>query len=211
MVVVEADARRLVAFIHSLKKFSLEPPEVPFQHMGATITDAILQAGVRYDTVVRPRVRRLRARYPELRTTSAFLRLLEAEGPAEIIEWTHPEKLQRILRVAHFFAKEGIETEGDLARWLAMENNCDRLKELRGIGNKTSDYFKILAGMSTTAIDRRLIEFLGRAGIEASVCDYDRAHKIISRAAEIMRVDLATLDHSLWRYVARNSAKEGCQ
>ena len=45
-------------------------------HMGATITDTILQAGVKYATVVVPRVKNILEKYPEAKTTSDFYRLL---------------------------------------------------------------------------------------------------------------------------------------
>jgi hypothetical protein len=40
-----------------------------------------------------------------------------------------------------------------------------KLLSIKGIGPKTVDYFKILVGVSTAAIDRHLLNFLKLAGL----------------------------------------------
>ena len=136
--------------------------------MGATITDAILQAAVKWKTVVKPRIEKLLT-YSEAKTTTGFHNLISKIPIKHLIDWNGDEKPNRILNVVEFFLKEGIETEEDLKNWLLKDANIPRLKQLRGIGNKTTDYFKILAGISTSAVDRHLIEFLKRAGIEIDI------------------------------------------
>lgn len=42
-------ATTLAAYVRSLDDFQIKQVEEPYNHMGATITDAILQAGIRYD------------------------------------------------------------------------------------------------------------------------------------------------------------------
>jgi hypothetical protein len=37
---------------------------LPYGHMGATLTDAVLQSGISYETVVLPRVERILRDYP---------------------------------------------------------------------------------------------------------------------------------------------------
>jgi hypothetical protein len=70
-----------------------------YDHMGATISDAILQAGVKYDSVVRPRVREIREKYPTARTTSAFLKVLLEVGPKEVLRWKEERKPEIVLRL----------------------------------------------------------------------------------------------------------------
>ena len=86
--------------------------------MGATITDAVLQAGLRYEIVVWPRVQHVMEADPEAATTSGFLAVLRERGGEEVVQWTHPEKLGRMEAVAELFAAQGVETEIDLRRWL---------------------------------------------------------------------------------------------
>ena len=52
--------------------------------MGATITDAVLQAGLRYETVVWPRVQHVMT-IPEAATTSGFLAVLRERGGEEVV------------------------------------------------------------------------------------------------------------------------------
>lgn len=196
---VEFNIKLLIKYIKSLQDFKLVKPNIPYNHMGATITDAILQAGITYETVVRPRVQKL-LDYSEAKKTTGFLKLLERIGVKELLEWSHPEKPNRILGVTRFFVEEGIETETDLKNWLKNEENISRLKKLRGIGNKTADYIKNLSGISTSAVDRHIIDFLNKAGIEIGIDNYEEAKEIINKSAEQMGVNKSVLDHSIWKH-----------
>ncbi len=200
----------LVKYSKSLKDFNIVKPEIPYNHMGATITDAMLQAGTTWETVVKPRIKNLLS-YPEARTTTGFLSLLEREGIKRLLRWDDDEKPHRILKVACFFETEKIETETDLKTWLKNDDNILKLKKLRGIGNKTADYFKILVGISTSAIDRHLIEFLKQAGNNISINNYRELQKIINKAAEKMKIDKSTLDHSIWKYMSTKKNKRLCK
>jgi endonuclease III len=202
----------LIKYIKSLKDFNIVKPDipVPYNHMGATITDAMLQAGTTWDTVVKPRIKKL-LNYSEAKTTTGFLKLLEREGIKRLLSWDDDEKPTRILKVVCFFETEKIETETDLKTWLENDDNIEKLKKLRGIGNKTADYFKILVGISTSAIDRHLIEFLKQAGIDISINNYWEAQKIINKAAEKMEIDKSLLDHSIWKYMSIKKNKRLCK
>lgn len=169
----ESPAERLAGFIRSLDGFAIpDVRDVPYGHMGATITDAILQAGLNYEHVVWPRVERVRHTVPAT-TTSGFIEACEQRGAGEVIGWSHETKLTRIAALAGFLAGQGIETEVDLRRWL-----CDadaqtsgerraRLLALPGIGPKTVDYLAILSGdTSAVAPDVHQLRFLRLAGIE---------------------------------------------
>jgi hypothetical protein len=212
------EARLLAEFVAALDDFEMvEDLAVPYNHMGATITDAVLQAGLRYETTVWPRVQHVMT-ILEAATTSGFLRVLRERGGEEVVRWTHPEKLGRMEAVAELFVAEGIETEADLRRWLCGEPGADdgargdadaacranvaKLAAVRGMGPKTIDYFKILCGeQDTAAIDVHLTRFLERAGVR--VRDYDHARDVIAEAAGLLGVSAARLDHSIWTYMSR--------
>ncbi len=76
---------------------------------------------------------------------------------------------------------------------------------IKGIGSKTIDYFKILTGIQTYAIDRRLLDFLKQAGIEVS--SYDEAKAAINLTADTMGIQRAYLDHS----ISEDIGKQGPQ
>ena len=220
------DAERVAAFVRSLDDFVfVEDLALPYNHMGATITDAVLQAGLRYETTVWPRVQHV-LRIPEAATTSGFLAALRERGGEEVVHWTHAEKLGRMQAVAELFIAEGIETEAELRQWLcgdvalndagkdeagavedvavvgACRANAAKLAAIHGIGPKTIDYFKILCGeQDTAAVDIHLTRFLERAGV--SVRGYDHARDVVAQAADLLRVSTARLDHSIWTYMSK--------
>ena len=66
-------AEKLAAFVQGLPDFEFHAIDFGYNgHMGAIIIDGILQSGISYDTVVRPRVEKIRADFPS-QTTSEFL------------------------------------------------------------------------------------------------------------------------------------------
>lgn len=205
---VAEKAAALVDHIRSLNDFVIVDTidYADYNHMGATITDAMLQAGVKWESVVQPRIKHLLHRFPEVRTTSGFLRVLGEVGHRELLKWKHQEKPTRVLGVARFFRDEGIEAEKDLRRWLEQPGNVAKLKEQRGIGDKTVDYFKMLVGIPTNAVDRHLLGFLCEANIEIEGRDeahrYDEAHRVIDKAADLAGVNRRLFDHSIWKHMS---------
>lgn len=207
---IEEDIKLFIRYIDNLSDFKIVRPEisVPYQHMGATITDAMLQAGTTWKTVVKPRILKLMREYPEAKTTKEFLDLLKRKDIKTLLDWKDSDKPDRVLKVANFFHDERIETEADLKIWLENDLNTTKLKKFRGIGNKTADYYKILSGISTSAIDRHLIDFLKKAGIAIDINEYPRAREIINKAAEQKSIDKSLLDHSIWKYMSEKKDKK---
>jgi hypothetical protein len=202
-------ARTLADYVRSLDGFVLvNYTDSNYGHMGATIADAILQAGAKYDAVVRPRIRRIRELYPEATTTSAFWRLLGEEGPKTVLSWRDDEKPYRVVELTKFFLGEGIETEEQLREWMESESNRPRLLRLSGVGPKTVDYIKILVGLQTTAVDRHVHALLTEAGVETS--SYEEAREVVNLAAYLLRIESALFDHSIWQFMShRGSSKSG--
>ena len=174
--------------------------------MGASIADASLQAGVKYDSVVAPRVQAIRSRYPQVTTTSQFIDLADQVALADILNWKHPEKLRRARSALSFFQSEGIETESDLYAWIDVTENRSRLMSLRGIGPKTFDYYRMIAGHATVAVDRHLFAFLARAGVDCT--DYSVAHRLLTDTATLLGRSASSLDYSIWKF---QSDQVGCR
>ncbi|WP_437826291.1 hypothetical protein [Sorangium sp. So ce1153] len=198
---LDARSRALAAFaerIPGLLSVSLD--QEVHAHMGATISEAILQAGISYETVVKPRVERLRARHPEAATTTAFLDLLRRIEPTRLLDFRGRKPLL-VHRTAELLRDGEVETELDLRSWLESNENQERLRRLGGIGDKTIDYFKMLCGARTCAIDVHVLRFIASAGVE--VTGYADAKAIIGRTADLLSVDPATLDGCIWEYMKR--------
>lgn len=196
--------RKITRFIIT-KKLDLSAirtiKQQPYYHMPATITDAILQAGMNYKRVVWPRVLRLLAEYSDYRTTCDFLILMQVIPLQELINWKHPVKINRIEKLTWFLYNNGIETERDLAKWLKIKNNYEKLKELNGIGNKTIDYLKILSGTESFAIDRHLFKFLELVGIPKY--SYEETKLIYEKTAKSLNITAYELDKLIWSYFAK--------
>lgn len=203
-----ADSEKLAQYVRSLPEFVIYTTiDGNYNHIGATVADAVLQANMRYATHVKPRVNRILATYPEARTTTAVLRLLEGIRATEFLSWRGEDRAERFCRVLGLFASENIETEAELSTWLLDNTNLPKLRSIKGIGPKTVDYFKILVGVSTSAIDRHLLNFLGLAGL--TPCGYNEAQAIVNATADILSVDRAYFDHSIWQFMSRRSAQAG--
>lgn len=194
-------SNRLMNFIESLTDFNLQISKT-HEHMAATIIDGILQAGIKYNSVVKPRIAHIKLNYPNLSVTSQFQKAIVNNELEIIAQWTNYIKLNRIKAVTNLFFQENIETESELGEWLNNKKNISNFKQLNGIADKTADYFQILAGNHAVAIDRHLIGFLNCAGIEISIKEYQRAHTIISNTAQLLNLNPEVLDYSIWAYMS---------
>lgn len=202
----EYEVNILVSFIYSLQDFYIPKQEImPYFHMGATICDSILQAGIRYDTVVKPRIKILLKKYPTANTTSAFWKLINKTDLKILINWRHPEKLRRIKELTNFFLTKGIETEQELSKWIQKKENCCALLQIRGIGPKTVDYIKILVGIPSVAIDRHIKNFLQLAGIKKQ--KYEEIKSICEATANILKISPRSLDYAIWNYMSNRASK----
>ena len=202
-----SDPERLAQYVRSLPGFEFyESIDDDYDHIGATVADAVLQANMRYKTHVKPRINRILAQYSNIRTTtSAVLHVLKSIPATEFLSWRGEDRAQRFSQVLDLFAAEGIESEADLKAWLAQESrNLPKLRSIKGIGPKTIDYFKILVDVSTSAIDRHLLAFLGLAGL--APCGYLKAQTIINETADILSVDRSYFDHSIWQFIRKRAA-----
>jgi|SRR3990172_353768 len=199
---IEDNAEKLVKFIGGLSDFSIITEiDGNYQHLGATIADAVLQANMRYETHVRPRINRIRRSFPSAATMSGLKSTLAEKTTTKFLDWRGMDRAKRFDDIVDLFSYESIETEDELRNWLMNEKNLVKLAMVKGIGPKTIDYFKILTGIQTAAIDRRLLDFLKQADIKVS--SYDEAKAIINLAADIMGVERAYFDHSIWEYVGK--------
>ena len=137
-----ANALRLKEYIDTIDNFDFIEPEVcPYRdHIGALFTDAILQAGVNYRSVVRPRVESVLMRFPEADTVTAFSKVLNRYGVREVLHWNNTAKIHRMEDLVSFCSFHSIDTAEDLTYFLNSELGEEQLKEINGIGNKTCEY-----------------------------------------------------------------------
>lgn len=197
-------AEKLIQYIYKTEhNFVPVTQRTPYNHMGATIVDSILQAGLNYKTVVYPRVKKLILSYPDYKTTCDFLILIQTIPLTNLINWTNEVKINRIKELSWFLYNNSIETEANLAIWLEDYKNKQRLKQINGIGNKTIDYLTMLSGKPAIAIDRHLFKYLEYAGVV--VKSYEEANKIYSYVAKQLDMTFYELDKKIWTYMSNLS------
>ena len=204
------EIKKLILLINKLEKSSDSKLYKSFDevyshknNMGAIIVDGILQAGINYDKVVKPRVEKIK-KIKKAKTTKGFYSLYRKQELEKLIDF-RGRKIDTIKSLVNLFIKERIDNPKELKKWLENDKNLEKLITINGIGEKTIDYFKILAGIQTVAIDRHLINFLEKANIKIGNDDYEKAHEIISLTADKMKVDRALLDYSIWRHMSDKS------
>ena len=196
-------AQKLADFIKT-KKFEPVTQRTPYYHMGATITDSVLQAGLNYRHVVYPRVLKLLTKFPNYKTTCDFIILFQTIPLSELIKWNNEKKLKLIQNISWLFFNNGIENESQLAIWLTEGKNRQQLIDLNGVGPKTIDYLKMLSGNQSIAIDRHLFSFLRLAGILTN--SYREASILYRRAAELLHMNEFELDKKIWIYMSEIKA-----
>ncbi len=194
------DAEILASYVRSLSDFTFVAAMDRYNHMGAIVADAVLQANNRYNATVKPRVDQILAQYPKACTTSSILDALQSTTATEFLDWKGIDRAERFYQVIKLFKSEGVEAEADLQEWLSQDSNLPKLRAINGIGPKTVDYFKILVGISTSAIDRHLKSFLGMAGLKLRTYEYEQS--VINATADILGKDRACFDHSIWQYMS---------
>lgn len=212
---VEERAHRLATFIKSLPDFRVyEQSEIDtYDHIGAAIADAVLQARRDYYSVVAPRTERILRKWPEAKTVSAMLECLKSVSPSDFLAWTdNPSstnylagRVRRFVEVLRLLSNSGVETVGDLKKWLTVEGHSAKLSAIYGVGPKTTEYIKILVGFRTAAPDTRLREFLAQAGIPSAGDRIDR--EIINWTADLLSIPRSCFDHSIWQYVGARGKK----
>lgn len=194
-------AEKLIQYIYKTEHNFVPVTQItPYNHMGATIVDSILQAGLNYKTVVYPRVKKLLLFYPDYKTTCDFLILIQTIPLTNLINWTNEVKINRIKELSWFLYNNSIETEANLAIWLEDNENKQKLKQIKGIGNKTVDYLTMLSGKPAIAIDRHLFKYLEYAGVV--VKSYEEANKIYSYVANQLNMTFYELDKKIWTYMS---------
>lgn len=172
-----------------------------YNHMGALLTDVILQAGLNYKTVVLPRVEYVLKEYPEASTLLKFDEIIQREGLNNMLKWNHPVKLNRMQNLISVLKKSQINECYDLKKFLSQSSNQSKILELKGIGPKTLDYLLKLLDFDVVPVDRHISSFVAMAQIEVS--DYYKTKRIVEFAADFLKIPRLTLDYSIWNYMSR--------
>jgi hypothetical protein len=177
--------------------FEEKSPRVTCEHLGAVLADSVLQAGLNYTTVVRPRVLSILQDHPDRYTISSLASLIQEGETGAFLNWRHHEKLSRFEALVIFLQKWGVEDVRDLRLGLASDEFCDAIQTINGIGPKTVDYMACLVGIDSIAVDRHVRTFAKTVGVEND--DYYFLRQSFCCAADLLSLPRREFDAWLWR------------
>lgn len=201
------EARELVDYIKRLESFNtiIVSNKPTYSHIGGLFTDIVLQSGLNYKNVVKPRVLHVIKNYPEAKTVNGFAKAINIKGINHIINWNHPVKIKRILDLISFSQVHSINTCKDLSIFLKANNSRLSFLSINGFGPKTLDYTLKLLSFDTVAIDRHITLFVNQAGL--NIKDYYSLKNIVEYAADFMNISRSSLDFSIWKYMSTGQNK----
>lgn len=177
-----------------------------YQHMGAVLADSVLQAGLNYAKVVKPRIATILRTFPHATTMKILIGVIEQEGSPKFLQWEHREKVSRFDNLVEFMAEAEIDSTSELCTALLDKDFRVDIQNLRGIGPKTVDYMACLVGVDCIAVDRHIRGFAELAGLEDDSYDYLR--DVFSFAADLLSIPRREFDASIWRYQSEQTTRQ---
>jgi hypothetical protein len=177
-----------------------------YHHMGAVLADSVLQAGLNYAKVVKPRIASILRSFPHAISIDILIGVIEQEGSPKFLQWEHREKVSRFDDLIAFMADAQIQSTCDLGKALRDESFRVDIRRVRGIGPKTVDYMACLVGVDCIAVDRHIRGFAEIAGLEDDSYDYLR--EVFSFAADLLAISRREFDASIWRYQSEKNTRQ---
>lgn len=195
-------ARSLVDYIKSQEGFKFYEFKKThgYNHIGALFTDIILQAGLNYKTVVKPRVERILLEFPEAYNLKNLIQVIEDNKIEQVINWHHSIKLNRFNNLIEFCLIYKINSCNDLKCFLSSKQNHKLFTAVNGLGPKTLDYTMKLLDFDTVAVDRHIISFVKLAGIDP--VNYNHTKKVVEFAADLLNISRSSLDATIWHHMS---------
>jgi hypothetical protein len=177
-----------------------------YHHMGAVLADSVLQAGLNYTKVVKPRIASILETFPHASTVNALIAVIETEGSPRFLRWVHGEKISRFDSLIAFVAEAEIESTSELGEALRDDSFRSHIQRVRGVGPKTVDYMACLVGVDCIAVDRHIRGFAELAGLRDKSYNYLR--DVFSFAADLLSVSRREFDASIWHYQSAKTARQ---
>lgn len=198
------DLIKTIVYLHflrpSVRKIESRPQ---FKHLGVLLADVSLQAGLSYESVVVPRLKRILRDYPDSGCLDTLRTTLEAVGAEDYLNMRNRRKAGVLNALVVLLSARNIRCVGDLASSYNDSTFHDELSAIPGIGPKSKDYLFLLAGCATAPIDRHMLRVLS----SADVCtkDYAYASRLLREAMLLLHEDPRRFEYEVWS-LARDCA-----
>jgi hypothetical protein len=174
--------------------------------MGAVLADSVLQAGLNYEKVVKPRIASILETFPHASTVNTLIEVIEIEGSPKFLRWEHSEKIARFDSLVTFVAEARIKNTCELGEALRDDRFRSDIQRVRGVGPKTVDYMACLVGVDCIAVDRHVRGFAEFVGLQGGSYDYLR--DVFSFAADLLSISRREFDSSIWYYQTLKSDRQ---
>ena len=205
---ITSKARQLANYIAQMNPdffIEIQPGEMQYNHVGALLTDVILQAGLNYTSIVKPRVKRVLLNYPEAYTTERFEKVVFQDGLENVIHWRHSVKINRMFELLNFLKRNNLNDCAEIKSFLLSKQNQLSLLDVHGVGYKTLDYLLKLLGFDNVAVDRHIYSFVEMANI--GIVDYHYTKRVVEYAADFLEIRRTSLDYSIWYFMSQKDKK----
>lgn len=179
---------------------------VTYNHLGAVLADAILQAGLNYTTVVLPRINNILQNHSDATSSSALLDIVINNKTSSFLQWSHPEKILRFNNLVHCIDHYKINDINTLKIRLEQNQFQSCLLNIHGIGPKTVDYMGCLIGVESIAVDRHIRTFAKLVDIHEN--DYNYLKKIFCFAADLLSISRRDFDAWVWQKMSTPNSKQ---
>lgn len=209
------DARKLADYIINLPEVNQNyqsANQFSYYHIGALFTDVVLQAGLNYNSVVKPRIQKVLIYYPEDYTVAKFQVVINREGLGNIINWKDSVKLDRFERLLQFAVSNNIDSCSDLKLFFCGKDSYHHFLSINGFGPKSLDYLLKLLNIDSVAVDRHIYSFVKMAAVD--VKGYQQTKKVVEYAADFLNISRSAMDQMIWNYMSEKkfvSSKNNCQ
>ncbi|MCO6051520.1 hypothetical protein NGM99_17180 [Mesorhizobium sp. RP14(2022)] len=175
-------------------------------HLGAVVADAVLQAGLNYSSVVRPRINRIMAEYPDADNVNVLIDIVHSGMASEFLNWKHHVKTNRFEKLVITLRDADIKNVTILRDGLHCERFCQNLLSIKGVGPKTVDYMACLIGIDSIAVDRHVRNFAKQAGIESR--DYNFLKTVSCLAADLLAIRRRDFDAWIWAHQSKQGVSQ---
>ncbi|MRI56588.1 hypothetical protein D8770_21890 [Methylobacterium sp. DB1607] len=201
-------AARAIANLAAAEGVSAYPAKMrrSYFHLGAVVADAVLQAGLNYSSVVRPRINRIMSEYPDADTVDVLIDIVHSGMVPQFLNWKHHIKTTRFEKLVITLRDADIKNVTILRDGLNCDKFCQNLLNIKGVGPKTVDYMACLIGIDSIAVDRHIRSFAKQAGVESR--DYNYLKTVSCLAADLLSMRRRDFDAWIW---ARQSKQNTSQ
>lgn len=175
-------------------------------HLGAVVADAVLQAGLNYSSVVRPRINRIMSEYPDADNVDVLIDIVHSGMAPHFLNWKHHVKTTRFEKLVITFRDADIKNVSILRDGLYCEKFCQSLLNIKGIGPKTIDYMACLIGIDSIAVDRHIRSFAKQAGVDSR--DYAYLKTVSCLAADLLSMRRRDFDAWVWARQSKQNVSQ---